>query len=253
MITESPVYYYGQGELWLGTAVAGNMPAAFDTSICQIDKLEIALASTFIEHTSKRTSIAKKDLKVLQMISATGKITCSQHSALLLKKYLYGTKAAVAGGSVSATAFRQTTAAVGDYLPLPSNKTKVSSLVVTDSAGSPATLVLGTDYEADVDAGIVKILSLGSYTQPFKAAFTEAAGTSVDIFQTTPPLQGLHFKGISLTENAAIKTVQIPKLMISPASSWGLLNDGTSPNSYEIDFEILEDTSNTYPFGRYRE
>jgi hypothetical protein len=215
MITETIKEYYGHGELWLGPAVAGGMPSAFDTSVAAIDSLEITLAAEYIEHVSKRTSIAKKDLKVLRMISGSGKLTCAQHSIALLKKYLYGSQTTVAGGAFAATAFAKNPAAVGDYLPLPSGKKKVSSLVVTDSAGSPATLALGTDYEADADAGVIKILSLGAYTQPFKAAGTEAAGNQLNIFQTTPALQGMRFKGINLADSGDVKIVDFGKIQIS--------------------------------------
>jgi hypothetical protein len=254
MITETIKEYYGHGELWLGTAVAGGMPSAFDTSIAAIDSLEITLAAEYIEHVSKRTSIAKKDLKVTRMVSGNGKLTCSQHSIALLKKYLYGNSSTVTGGAFAATAFAKALAVVGDYLPLPSNKKKVTSLVITDSAGSPATLALDTDYSADADAGVIKILSVGAYTQPFKAAGTETAGTQLNIFQTTPALQGMRFKGINLADSNDVKVVDFGKVQISPAASWSLLNDGNEVNKYEIDFEILEDGSNsTYPFGNYRE
>jgi hypothetical protein len=254
MITETINHYYGHGELWLGPAVAGGMPSAFDTSVASIDTLDITLNADFIEHTSKRTSIAKKNLKVLRMITGTGKLTCSQHSADLLKKYLYGTKSTVAGGSFSSVAFAKNPAAVGDYLPLPGDRKKVSSLVITDSTGSPVTAALGTHYDADPDAGMIKIKDLTGLTQPLKASGTEAAGTQINIFQGQPPLQGLRFKGIDLANNNDIKVVEWGKIMISPAASWGLLNDGNEVNKYEIDFEILEDESNlTYPWGSYRE
>jgi len=219
----------------------------------QIQSLELNFAVERIEHISKRTSIAKKDLKVVRYVSGTGKMTVAGNSADMLKLYLFGTKAAVAGGAVAATAFAQALAAVGDRLPLPSAKSKVTSLVITDSAGSPATLALGTDYEADADAGVIKILSLGAYTQPFKAAFTETAGTKVDVFQTQPGNKGMRFKGINLANSNAIEIVNLPKIDFDPATAWSLISDGNDVNMYELNFEILEDTSNTvYPFGQYR-
>jgi hypothetical protein len=254
MITETTTHFYGHGEMWLGDAVAGGMPSSFDTPVVDIDALEFTLTAEYIEHVSKRTSIAKKHLKVLKMISGTGKITCSSHSLALLKKYLYASQTTVTGGSFSATAFAKALAAVGDYLPLPGGKTKVSSLVVTDSNGSPATLALGTDYEADADAGVIKILSLGAYTQPFKAAGTEAAGTALNLFQSTPALQGMRAKAINLADDGEIETLDIPMIQISPAAGWQRVNDGNEPNKYEIEFEILNDDSNsTYPFGKLRQ
>ena len=252
-LTESPTYYYGHGQLWLGNAVAGLMPQSFDNDFAELNSMEITLGAEFIEHVSKRTTIAKKDLRVLRMISGQGKFVCSQHSANLLKKYLYASQTSITGGSFSATAFEKSAAVVNDILPIPGAKTKISSLVITDSAGSPATLTLGTDYEADADAGVIKILSLGAYTQPFKAAGTEAAATANNIFQSTPALQGMRFKGINLANSNAIEIVDIPRIQISPAASWGLLNDGNDVNNYEINFEILEDGSNgTYSFGRQK-
>jgi hypothetical protein len=249
----TPELYYGHGEAMVGPAVAGAMPAVFDLPLFQIDMLELSFAREVVEHISKRTSIAKKDAKVTRYVSGTGKITCSEQSADLLKLYLFGTKAAVAGGSVSATTFAQTTTAVGEVLPLPGGKKKVTSLVVTDSAGSPVTLTLGTHYEADADGGYIKILDLTGLTQPLKAAFTESAGAKVDIFQTQPGYKGMRFKGINLMQSNRIEVVDFGKLDFSPAATWSLLSDGNEVNKYELEFEILEDTSNTiYPYGQYR-
>ena len=64
------------------------------------------------------------------------------------------------------------TVAVGDvvrtnFIPDP------STLVVTDSDASPATLVEGTDYEfISRKSGAIRFLNLGSYTQPFKLDYT---------------------------------------------------------------------------------
>jgi hypothetical protein len=251
-LSESPTYYYGHGQLWLGTAIAGGMPSSFDNDFAELDSLEITLSAEFIEHVSKRTEIAKKDLRVLRMVSGQGKFSCSQHSANLLKKYLYASQTTIAGGSMSSTAFVKTPVVVGDILPIPGNKTKMSSVVVTDS--TPTTGTLGTDYELDADAGVIKVLSIATLSvMPWKVAGTEAAATANNIFQTTPSLQGMRFKGINIANSNAIEIVDIPKIQISPAASWGLLNDGNDVNKYEINFEILEDGSNlTYSFGRQK-
>lgn len=254
-ITETTTHFYGHGEVWMGDAVAGAMPTNFDTPVVDIDALEITLTAEYIEHVSKRTSIAKKHLKVLKMISGTGKLTCSSHNASLLKKYLYASETTITGGSISTTAFAKSASVVGDRLPLPGGKTKVSSLVVTDSNGTPVVGVLGTDYEADADAGVIKVLSIASLsTMPWKAAFTEAAGAALNLFQSTPANQGMRAKAINLAEGGAIETLDLPKIQISPAASWQRINDGNEPNKYEIEFEILNDDSNsTYPFGKLRQ
>ena len=254
MIPATTTHGYGHGELWMADAVAGSFPSSFPLSLSDIDNLEVSNAPDYIEHINKQSSLAQKDLKAARMVTSTGKLTCAQDDIDLLVMYLWGTKATVAGGSVSATAFAQNPAAVGDNLPLPNRKTKVSSLVLTDSAGSPATLVLGTDYYADADAGMVKILSLGAYTQPFKAAFTEAAGFSLDMFTTPPPVKAMRFKQINVVNNAVVRVLDFPKIFISPAATWTLINDGNDVNKYEVDFEILKDSSATsFQTGKWRQ
>ena len=49
---------------------------------------------------------------------------------------------------------------------------KVSSLVVVDSAGTPATLTAGTHYTADLDFGALQFLDTTGFTAPFKAAYS---------------------------------------------------------------------------------
>src|SRR6185369_10783688 len=206
----------------------------------------------------KRNSIQFKDLSIPHKFTGTVKMVCTQHTADLLAVYLYGTKTAITGGAFSAAAFPTIVLNTNATQPIPGQRTNVTALVITDSAGSPATLVAGTDYEADQDAGVVKFLSLGAYTQPFKAAGTETAGSGVGIFSNRVVEKYLRFKGIDIAASDAIKTIDLYKVQIAPATSWTLLNDGSDVNKYEIDGELLKDTllssSATFgQFGRYRE
>lgn len=73
-----------------------------------------------------------------------------------------------------------TGAAVGDILAVPHRN--INTLVVTDSTGSPKTLVLGTHYTVDLFSGHVTLLDIttgGPYVQPFKAAYKQGAVTVV--------------------------------------------------------------------------
>lgn len=253
-ITETSTYFYGHGEAWIGDWVSGAMPINMNVPVVQIDALEISTTVERIEHISKRQSIARKDLKVVRFISGSGKMTCSSQTIALLKLYLFASQTTVTGGAFAATAFADALLAVGDYAPIPGNKTKISSLVVTDSAGSPATLALGTDYEADADAGMIKILSVGAYTQPFKAAGNEAAGTALNLAAAQPGAKGMRLKAINLANNNAIEIINLPKIDFDPATAWTLVGEGNEVNKYELNFEILEDTANAiYPFGQYRQ
>lgn len=69
-------------------------------------------------------------------------------------------------------------AALGDVLS--AGKYNINTVVVTDSTGSPKTLVLDTNYSLDPFSGDIKLLDLtagGPYVQPLKAAFKQGAVT----------------------------------------------------------------------------
>lgn len=55
---------------------------------------------------------------------------------------------------------------------------KVSSLVITDSATTPATLVYGTHYISDNESGSVQFLNVTGFTAPIKASYI--ANKSID-------------------------------------------------------------------------
>jgi hypothetical protein len=238
----------------MGDAVAGAMPTSFPVDIASIDSFEITLTPEYVEHMNKTAAIALKDVKAVSGISASGKLTCSQRHLAILTKWLYASNTTVSGGAFAATAVPKNPVAVGDIVPAASAKTNLSSVVVTDSAGSPVTGVLGTDYELDADAGLIKVLSISSLsTQPWKIAGTEAASTGVNLFQNPPNLQGIRFMGINILNSNAKEIWDIPKVQFSPAGALQLLGDGNEPAKFEWDFEILADTTNlVYPFGRVK-
>lgn len=259
-ITEAGEYYYGHGKAWLGDRTAAGIVDNFDVSLPEIDSMSIALTKESVEHVSKRDSIAFKDLKVTRMVAGSGKVVCSQHTASILRTYLYGTSTAVTGGAfIAANAIFATGIVAGDIMPIPGDRTHLSALTsIVDSAGGPATLVLGTDYEVDLDAGVVKFLNVGGYTQPFKAAGTEVAGTGVGIFMQRTLLKWLRFHGINIADSDSDVVIDLYKVDIEPASEWTLLNDGADVNKYEIAFELLKDTTKSSSatfgqYGRYRE
>lgn len=57
------------------------------------------------------------------------------------------------------------------------NNKRISSVVITDSAGSPATLTLTTDYViTDAHDGIITLVNVTGFTQPFHVAYAYAGG-----------------------------------------------------------------------------
>lgn len=252
-ITESGEYYYAHGKAWLGNRTVGGAVDNFDISLPEIDALTISISKESVEHISKRSAIAFKDLKVTRMVMATGTLTCSQHTADMLSLYLFGTKSTVAGGTVTAEAF-PSGIADGDIMPLPGDRTHLSTFTsIVDSTGSPITLTNGTNYEIDDRAGVVKFISVAGFVQPFKVTGVEAAGTGVGIMMQRTAPKWLRFHGINIADSDSDVVLDLYKIDVEPASEWQLLNDGADVSKYEIPFELLKDTTkaSSATFGQY--
>lgn len=235
-------YYFGHGKGAIGTRnTTTGAPGIFDIELAEIDEISLSVSTEKVEHMSKRLSIASKDLSVVKSMAMVGKIVTSISTTALLKLGLYGSTATVAGGSSAATAYASGLA-VGDIVAHPSGKTRLTSIVLTDSTGSPVTLTLGTHYEVyDAAAGLIKILDLTSLTQPLKIAATEAAGTSVGFMTQRIFERCLWFSGINIADNDKPCIVKLHKMQISPFKEWTLLNSGNEVNKYEFEFECLKD------------
>lgn len=151
----------------------------------------------------------------------TVRLEMQQFDEDMLAFGLYGTAAAVTGASV--TNETMPTVAVGDYYH--TKHAKISAVTVKDSAGTPATLVLDTDYAIDsADYGRIHILALGSYTQPLKIDYTHASRTNIKPFSVTGAVKGLIFEGVSSVDGSKMR-VLIPRISFAPTTEFQLVGD----------------------------
>lgn len=125
--------------------------------------------------------------------SITLKESTNENLALLLKGKIE---------SVTATPFTnllfRTGIVAGEIDALPGGQVNLSTATITDSAGSPVTLVNGTNYTIDLKNGRVTWLNVTGFTQPFKLAGTPAAHKYVSML-TDPGLEyWLRFEGINI-------------------------------------------------------
>ncbi|MCP4469007.1 MAG: hypothetical protein GY942_26855 [Aestuariibacter sp.] len=152
---------------------------------------------------------------------------------------LWATELSVTTGTASAEVF-ETGLAVGDHVKL--DNPFVSSVVVTDAAGSPATLVEDTDYEiVSANSGLIKILDLGAYTQPFEAAYSFGARDSFTMFTNAPPERYILLDGINTETNEPV-VVTLYRCKFDPVSDLGLIND--EYGQFQLAGSVLYDTVN---------
>src|SRR5690606_17947621 len=135
----------------------------------------------------------------------------------MLVAYLFGAKSSVTGGSFSGKAFPSGIVA-GDIMPLPDGITHASSIVITDSTGSPKTLTAGTNYRVSPSGSTIyfdDVTTGGTFAEPFKAAGTEAAGTGVGLLKTRTVEKALRFEGINVANGDEACVVDLYRVQLS--------------------------------------
>jgi hypothetical protein len=149
---------------------------------------------------------------------------------------LYGSKASIAGGTVTAEAF-PTGLVAGDAVQLAN--TAVSALVITDSTGSPITLVAGTDYSL---TGSVVTMLTAIGVQPYHAAYTYATVEAIEMMsQVTPPERYVIFDGVNTFTGDAVH-VDLFRVQFTPAKVFGLID--ADWGGFDLTGAILYDTIN---------
>lgn len=237
MANELKKYFFGQGRLNLVTRDAlGNMGKA--VFVGDAESAEVAMTVDFIDNKESFSSF--NALNVHHALTKGGEITINAKSFDLdnLALGLYATKATVAGASVTGEVL-PAGLEVGDEVFL--DNPKASAIVITDGAGSPATLVANTDYIVlDADTGRIKILNLGSYVQPFEAAYTYGSRKELSLFTTQPPERWLRYEGINILTGTKV-LLDLFRVSLDPMGNLPLISGGNSVGQFAMKGKLLID------------
>jgi hypothetical protein len=220
---ESSNYLSGQGVLLLATkdGTTGEPNSGF-RAVGNVSALSIGNETTEFEHKESQSGVRAVDLTIIQEISVNVSFTMesliSENLALALK----GAAADVAMGSVTNQAL------VGYHdLWTPLQHIQVSSLVVTNTGGM-TTYTLGSDYEADLAAGAIRVLSTGTITdtQALEADYSYAAQETVDALTLSAnPVRWARFHGLNTVDQDNPVVVDIFKLEVTPLAELALIQD----------------------------
>lgn len=214
-----------------------------------VPKCTLQLAT---ETTDKTESFSGNRLQYGRLVrgkTATLSLTLDEWLVHTLAQALYAKTIEVASGTVSAEVL-PTGLVAGDFVKL--DKPFVSSLAITDSAGTPAT-VPGANYNLESpNGGLVKLLDVGSFVQPFKAAYSYAQGKTFTLFGQTPPERYFLLDGIN-TETGEPVIVHLYRVRFDPATDLELITDeyGSLPLTGSVLYDPLAALdSNLGGFGK---
>lgn len=190
------------------------------------------------ESTDKNESYSGQRLQIGRLVTATTaslNMTLDEWSSANLALAFQGSVSNVVSGSVTGETFPAGLAA-GDQVRLA--RSFVTSLVLTDSAATPATVDAGK-YRLIGHAGAtVEILDPTGYTQPFKAAYSYPAVKNIVMFSQPGTEVFLQFDGIN-TETGEPVLIELWRVRFNPVSELGLVNAeyGNLPMSAAVLFD----------------
>lgn len=223
--------------------VSPARPTVFGDEDC-VDKLALALAAQFSQHFSKCSAIDTLDAQDLKSLAADGTITLSNYTPSNLLIGLNGsqtvamtTPTAVTAEVAPAGLVNGDTFAVGGASP----HLNLTAVTVVDSAGTPATLTVNTDYTVDAANGMITILNIGSYVQPFKVNYSYQDPRVLAALTQGQLIRWIRFNGFNVPNASKAVNVDMFKAQFAPTAAFDLL-----PDDYglmELKFTLLQDLS----------
>ena len=246
----SDEFFYGQGRISLAerdatTGVPGKFIYVGDVSV-----LTGKMTTTQVKHMESNSGQRSLAASFTVEKAMTVDMTLHSLSTANLAIAMRGAVVTTAGGTATAESLGASLD-VGDvvYLANPG----VSSLVITDSTGTPLTLVKDTDYAVDENFGRITILSVGAYVQPFKAAYTYAARSAVGMFTTAQKYYALRYEGLDLANGNVPVIADYYKVSPGVLQELQHITTGTDVAGMAITGDVLLDSNKpaTGPLGQF--
>jgi hypothetical protein len=224
-------YFFGKGRVFFAekdetTGLAKQLIWAGN-----VKKLNFGFETELLTHKEDYTGQGLEDVRKVIGKSASMTAEMENFDLDMLALGLYSSKVSVDGSTVEGEPL-PAGLAVGDEVA--TQHPKISLLVVKDSAGTPGTLTLNTHYSIeDATTGRIKILNLGSFTQPFELDYTYGARKDLGIFMSTPPNRWLRYEGINLLTNKKA-LFELYNLSLDVMSELALISDGNTVSGYTM-------------------
>ncbi|MBR7793780.1 hypothetical protein KDM87_14365 [Undibacterium sp. FT147W] len=213
-------YFLGQGKVYIASRDAAGKPKAQrwlgDVSAAKLG-LKVTKAEQKESYSGQRSTV--KSIVIGK--EATLDLTLLEISKENLSLALSGKSTILASGSVTGEALPLELVA-GDRVSL--KYPKVSTVVITDSAATPATLDTAK-YDVDTDFGTITFKDITGVTQPLKAAYTHAALASVSMFTKQLEDIFIRYEGINLGEDGVPVVLELYKVNPEPLKDFALITD----------------------------
>lgn len=243
------IYFSGQGTVYVASRDASGNAIGF-RDVGNVPSLRLTLETDTLEHKESRTGQRLTDLRLTRERRARISMTTDSLSKANLMMLLYGSSNTVASGTSTAEAFPSGLIA-GDMVSLAFplvnvftslvDSTPTAAATTTSPATAPITLTAGTHYRVDKGAGMVTMLNVAGFTQPFKANYSYMAEDIVPFFREAQTERFLRFSGLNTANSNKPVVVELYRVVFDPVGTLDLINDEFA--TFEIEGSILYDSS----------
>lgn len=235
-------YFSGQGKVYIGLRDATTGAPLALRHVGNVPELMLDPNVETIEHQESMSGQRQTDHRLVTSKTVGVTFTLEEFTKENLALALYGQSVAVAGASVTAEAFPDSLVN-GDIVRL--EHAKISSVVVEDAVASP--LTLDTHYEiVSADHGLLKLLDVSGFTQPFNVDYDYAARDDVAMFNAASPERYLFFQGLNTAnQDGGVfepVLVELFKVSLDPANEISLINEADDLAQLQLTGTALADT-----------
>ena len=219
------MFFQGRGSVFLAEYSSAGTQAPYKVELCP-DLFTVALAQETFSHTSKCGAVDVEDFRGTKSSSGTVNLNFVDVEDKKFALGVFGTvNAAGTAGTVTAETL-PSGVAVGDvyFCGGATRNRAITTLVVTDSTGSPVTLVLNTDYTLDAASGKIKFLTITG-TQPYKLAYGYTNPAAVSLLTAAAKEYVLMFENINKADSNNPGSFELYRVKFDPAQNLDFLSD----------------------------
>lgn len=233
--------FSGQGKILVGPRLVSGHPGLMRW-IGNASQAKLTLEEDAEERNESYSGNRLPNRRLTRTRKGTLTLVFDEYSTDNIALAKLATVTAVASGSAVVGYTFPTGAKVGSFLMAPGAK-NLSAVAIKDSAGSPATLVAGTDYNLNAFAGSVELLNLGSYVQPFKMDYTPGAFVKIGALNQPTTEMFVQFDGIN-TDTGEKIVADIYRVRFKPVKDMDLIGEGYE--DFELEGTVLADLTRQY-------
>jgi hypothetical protein len=244
-------YFSGQGRVFIGARDTNGNPQGL-VFVGNVPELKVSLSVETLEHQESQSGQRLTDLQLIK--TKKGEFSCTLEELIQsnLELALYGSTAAVSGGTVTAEALPNPVT-LGSLYPLA--KQNVSGVVVKDSSATPKTLP-SAQYTVNPKHGSLIIndkTAGGPYVEPFKVDYSYGAASVTAMFTQPLPERWVRFEGLNTADANREVLIDLYRVAINPAKDLSMI--GSDLMKFELSGQVLADftkpaTGQLGQFGR---